>query len=543
MKGFFAKTALVFLIGCFIAYFSTAGVLRYQKLYSNYFDLGIMHQTAYNTYRAVATEDYGRFLELTNPHGSQQFNRMAVHVDVTIALVAMLYFIYSSPATLVVAQAAIVGIGAWYVYLIARHIFHGYKMQYALSLTFAGLYLMQPALQRIVLFDFHAVALAMTSILMMIYYMLKKRYVSGFVAFVFSVLSKEQVALTTGTLAGLIVFEGQWKSMYGHVREGHMKALWSSAQRRALSSRARFPLIILLSSIVWFFIVIFLVIPYYRQGDHFAVERYNSFGNSSGGILLGLLLNPQEVFKSIFSLSTFSYVVALLSPYAFLSLLSPMALAALPEAAINLLSNSTSMRSINFHYTALFHPIMTYSAILGARRVLDFFSDAKIPFHDVHHRHHHNRFTKLAHVKRAQKSYVLSHRAMRFFGLFIFIGVGIIVNIWRGPLPFAVSPSIAMFGSAAGPQGKIYEWADRLRDENVTVSTTSSMAPYFTSRRFFYNFSAQYVRAEYVIIRPSTVTNNPFTSYDPTPQYEKLKKDDQYKLVDSGEDFEVYQRM
>src|SRR3989338_5416535 len=119
MKSFFSRSKVWLLILLFAGYFGVYNVLRYQTLHSAYFDLGIMHQTVFNTYRALVTGEYGRILELTDPHGSANFMRAAVHVDMIMALFAGLYFINPSPATLVVAQAVIVALGGWAVYQIA----------------------------------------------------------------------------------------------------------------------------------------------------------------------------------------------------------------------------------------------------------------------------------------------------------------------------------------------------------------------------------------------------------------------------------------
>src|SRR5690606_32712407 len=99
-------------------------ILRYQKLYAHYFDLGIMHQTVYNSYKGISTGDFSRILEMTDPHAStEQVKRMSVHNDVLLAIVAPLYFIHEGPETLLVIQAVVVALGAYFIYQIAAHVF------------------------------------------------------------------------------------------------------------------------------------------------------------------------------------------------------------------------------------------------------------------------------------------------------------------------------------------------------------------------------------------------------------------------------------
>src|SRR5262249_48351249 len=71
------------------------------------------------------------------------------------------------------------------------------------------------------------------------------------------------------------------------------------------------------------------------------------------------------------------YVFHLLVPLAFLSLLSPgIALTAVPEVALNVLSDVSTQTSIHFHYTAAAIPGLVVAAIFGAARVRDRGPDA-----------------------------------------------------------------------------------------------------------------------------------------------------------------------
>jgi hypothetical protein len=63
------------------------------------------------------------------------------------------------------------------------------------------------------------------------------------------------------------------------------------------------------------------------------------------------------------------YLFDLLAPLAGLSLLAPVALAALPALALNLLSSTPTQRSIHFHYTAAEIPPLVVAAVLGAAAV------------------------------------------------------------------------------------------------------------------------------------------------------------------------------
>jgi len=93
---------LWFFILAYIGYFSYFTILRYKTLYASYYDLGIMHQTVFNTYKAISTGDWSRFLEMTSTTGSEQIKRMAIHNDPLLAFFAPFYFIHSRSNLLII---------------------------------------------------------------------------------------------------------------------------------------------------------------------------------------------------------------------------------------------------------------------------------------------------------------------------------------------------------------------------------------------------------------------------------------------------------
>jgi uncharacterized membrane protein len=152
-------------ITIFVIFFSFLSIKRYQTLNSYYYDLGIMNQVVYNT-------SQGRFLEMTNQDLKRNISRFAIHFDPILAVFAPFYKIYSGPEILLVGQALILGLGALAVYLLSVKILK--KQQ--ISLIFSISYLLYFAVQRAVLFDFHAVTLATTFLLFTFYFLETKKY-------------------------------------------------------------------------------------------------------------------------------------------------------------------------------------------------------------------------------------------------------------------------------------------------------------------------------------------------------------------------------
>jgi len=320
--------AVSFLIILFISFFSYLHIVRHTSLHSNYYDLAIMDQTVYNTYR-------GRILELTNPEGINNFRRMAIHNDIILAFLAPFYFIFSGAQTLLVIQTIVIALGAIPIYLLSKIILKSKS----LSLTFAFAYLMYAPLQRASNFDFHAVMLAITFLLFMFYFFLRKKYWISFIFFVLAIFSKEQISLTTGFFAFIMAVSSYKKN-----------------DRKKLF----FSLLVFIISVVWFVASIWFIAPYFRGGQHFAMSRYNGLEDGLSGVT-----------NLIFNFDNLRYLFLLLFPLGFLSLFSlGYLLIAFPEFMVNFLSNHSQMRGIDNHYAAIIMPFVFISAIFGVNKIL-----------------------------------------------------------------------------------------------------------------------------------------------------------------------------
>ena len=479
------KIVLWIFIMAYIAYFSFFTILRMKTLYANYLDLGIMHQTVFNTYRALTNFDPTRILELTDPLGQNQIKRMAIHNDILLAPLALFYFIYASPITLLVVQAFVVGLGAWFVFKIAQIVFEKSPQHNLLSLLFSVGYLLYPALEKANMFDFHAATLTTTFLLAMFYFWLKKSYGWSFFFVILSLLTKEQVGLTTA-------FFGLYTLFFPTKRE---------------NKNAKFSLLVAGVSLLWFILSIFVIIPYFRGGNqHFALNYYGDFGNTPAKVFLGLFLNPALLLTRLFALDTWKYLLTMLGPLGFLSILSPLQiLIAAPEFGINLLSNNPNLRNIFYHYSSVITPFVFISAIYGSRFVLNKFKIAKTV-------------------------------------MWWLLGFSLLFAYFQGPLPFAKNKEIHPFIYPIKEASVTQDWAQKLKDENLKISSTGKLAPFFTSRRYFYAFSQYYPAADYLVIMPSEVYNYP-EKESLVPVYDRLLHDKRFELIFKQDDFEVYKKI
>ncbi len=507
---------LLFFMAAYVWYFSSFTILRYKTLYASYFDLGIMHQTVFNTYKAISTGDLSRFLELTNPLNSEQIKRMAIHNDPLLALFAPFYFIFSGPETLLVLQSIILSLGAIAVFKISQEVFKANKYRDLISLIFASGYLLYYPLQLANIFEFHAVTFATSGLLFMFYFWLVKKYWWSFIFFILCLLSKEQVALTT-------MMFGIYSIIFCHC-EQFKTAKQSHFSIKGLLRRFTprndtdwyYSLAIILISIFWFAVSVFYIIPLFRGGDHFATERYSELGDSPIKIILNLVLNPLTLAKYIFRKESWDYFVNLLGPVGFLSVLSPLQfLISLPELAINLLSQNGRMRYMIYHYTAVLTPFVFISAIYGANKLINF-------------------KYQISNFKTTdQKSKIT---------ILLLLFVTVYYAYFKGPLPFAKTKNIHPYKYVAKEVTDVALWGRILKDENLKISSVGQLSPFFTSRRYFYTFSDRYKLADYVIIRLNEIYQYPEKD-ELIPVYEDLIEDPNFRLIYQKTNFEVYKKI
>lgn len=493
---------ILVVLGCviYIFVFSFMSIRRIHVLWASYFDLGIMHQTVYNTYKAIQTFDPTRVLELTDPHESgRQINRIAIHNDVLLAAAAPFYYIYAGPETILVIQTVVLASGALALFFIVREkTKHLSQEKRKLSRIFATLipfaYLLYYPVQKTNLYEFHAVTLATALILWMYLAYIKKKWVSFIILFISVLLSKEHTGFSLGVF---ILLEIVW------VRAKH---IWRSSNKIVsltdyfLRSRTQIWLIVAVGSFIYVIVSVFVIMPSYRLGsDHFAL---NYFSKDSTG-LFGFVAKHVLQF---FSFETARYVFTITSPLLFLPLFSLYVLPAVPDILINALSANPSMRNVYFQYTAVITPWL----FLGVVDVL-----SKLSSH-------------------------ISLMQMRIL-LFVFAGSILVTSALESPLPYSLKNQNRLWYGQESESRDVLLWQQILRSDDIIVSATGQFAPYLTSRRVYYDFGKNYDKAEYVLIRRSEIEGY-WIKGKLEPFYEQLMKDKRYTRIYTNSDIEVYKR-
>lgn len=331
-----ALAVVILLMTLYTITFCALSIRRYDALDTGGLDLGNMDQTAWNTIR-------GRLLRFTNVEGPTI--RLAWHVEPIFLPISLLYLIYSSPVTLLILQTVVIALGALPVFWIARQ-----RLQSdCAGIVFALAYLLFPALESANLDEFHAVTLTSGFFLYAFYFIHRADWDGdrgNYLYFVpFAVLAaacKEQISLLTAML-GLYIFFVQKEKTVG--------------------------IITLAGSILWFWIAVYMIIPHFNpEGQSPYMSYYEELGENPLQIGFTLLTHPRLIWQLLFTADKVRYLLALLAPVAFLSLLAPqILLLALPALATNLLSSNRWMHQwcAFQHYSAPIIPFIILSAIWG----------------------------------------------------------------------------------------------------------------------------------------------------------------------------------
>jgi uncharacterized membrane protein len=321
------------LMALYAGAFAWLSVARYRAFSTGRFDLGNMVQALWST-------SEGRFLDTTDVSGVQ-FNRLGAHVDPILALLTPLWWAWSSPQMLLVAQALIVATGALPAFWLGRR----WLGDDRLAVAGAAVYLLFPALQAATLFDFHPVTLAAPLLMYCIWAAEEGRWVVLGVCAALAAITQEQVGVV---IAGL--------------------AVWLAVRH---PERRRAALILGAAALAWVAVALLVIMPAFAiDGSNPHISRYSSLGDDPGDILVTLLTRPWDVADVIGTPGRGVYVLALLLPLLLLPLAAPLlALAALPQLLINLFASSGPVQTVEYHYAVLLVPFLVAAALLGLAKL------------------------------------------------------------------------------------------------------------------------------------------------------------------------------
>jgi uncharacterized membrane protein/pimeloyl-ACP methyl ester carboxylesterase len=474
---------LTIFIALYIAYFTTASFLRYDNFFTGRFDLGNMDQTVWNTI-------HGRIFQLTDPNGTTNISRLAFHADFILALISPLYLIWSNPEMLLLLQTVVLGLGAVFVYLIAKNIINNK----ALALTLSAVYLLNPSIQYTNLYDFHAIVLGTTLLLATFYFFLKKNYTLFLIFALLSGTTKEDVWAITAIFGLAIIVR--------IIIENKLSINFTRKQLLEIS----LGLCTFLASGFLFYLMIWILIPHARGSGHFALSYYSDFGGSASDISKNILFMPLKTISRIITPINFHYLLQLLLPFGLTSLMAPIALFfAVPDLLINLLGTNSGFHEIYYQYTAAITPFLIISSIYGTALLR-----RKLPR--------------------------INNRLIVIY----LVGLALISAYLYGPLPGAVHANVSMFGNQLSNGKSIDAFLTKIPTK-YSIAASNNLGSHLSHRRNIYTIPIGIGQADVILFLLNDVFAQPSLQAQKN-LVKQMSNDKNYVQVYKDGDFVAFEK-
>lgn len=406
--------------------FSTLSILRHDAFASNY-DLANMSQTVWNTL-------HGRPFALSGAEGT--ISRFSIHADLILVLLSPLYLIWERAYMLLIAQSFALGLGAIPVFFLSKKVLKDKFTALILSLV----YLLNPSMQWVNIYDFHGVALAIPFLLAAFYFAYAKKWRWFWLFTALSLITKEEISLFIAML-GLFIF--------------------------FVFKQRRIGIMTFLIGLTWFSLMVFIIIPKFSpDGQYWALNWFLPVSTSSNFL-------EKAIKQFLLASDTLNYYLSLLKPFGFLPLLGlPWLLLSLPELAINVLSTQAQMRSTFFHYDSGIIPALVIATIFGLKYLR--FSIG---------------FIKL--LKPFSKSFF-------YFIVVILLLIALRVNYHYSPLP--TTPSCWCISYHVSEEDRQFAKVLASIPKNASVSSSGEVRPHIARRENSFTLPGHVNDADYVAI-------------------------------------------
>lgn len=300
-----------------------ASTVRHGLLQSHAWDLGIFDQPLYLLSRGLPPISTIVNVHILGDHAAWIFYPLS-----------LLYRIYPDVHWLFLVQAISLSSGA----IPTWHLAHQAGLRDPQATAIALAYLLYPLIFNLNLFDFHPEVIALPLFLAAVL-AARSRHIVGFVVCVVIMLGcRDALSLTVAAM-------GVW--------------LWVFEQRRVYGAIA------FISGIIWFILATQVILPHFQPAGVLGASHFAEFGKTIPEILLNLVLRPDLLLRKLVTWQNLGYLLLLLLPLGWgLSLrhLTPL-VAAVPQLAINLLSNSPALKDLVHQYSLPILPFLILAVI------------------------------------------------------------------------------------------------------------------------------------------------------------------------------------
>jgi uncharacterized membrane protein len=392
---------------------------------------------------------------------------------------------------LLLIQVLVLAGGAIFVYLLAE----GVLENKPISLAFACCYLLNPAMQRAVLYDFHAVTLATTFLFGAYYFIYKQRYVMFVLFAILAGITKEEIWVIVALLGLYIAIAEFFKNNI------------TGKQKKRSAKVVVFGLGVFGVSLAIFFDLLWYAIPQAANGQHFALQYFSDGSDSPSSLVKNIILSPGKTIQKVLQQERLDYFRKLLEPIGYLSLFSPLFLI-FPGAdlALNILSDKGELHQIYYQYTAAITPFLFIAAIYGVKNIRRF---------------------RPALPMAVLIGYI---SVMSIMGAYLF-----------GPLPGAAEPNLAMIVQKQADIDYINSALDAISPE-YAVASSNALGSHLSQRKYIFTLPNGIDKADVVAFLFSDRYNTPSQAWHKEAAA-KLKKDPRYRVWFEKGDFLVFRKI
>jgi len=433
------------LIAIFIVVFCWLSFARHDGLKSYLNDLGAIDQVIWNTI-------HGNFFQGSSIMLAQSYdyNYLGAHSGFILLLIAPFYWLWSSPKMLLLIQVVAVALGSLPIYWLAKE---KLKSSWA-GLALMSAFLLYPAVQNALLYDFHEVVLAVPLFIYAFYFLEKDRKNLFILFAVLACLCQEHIALIF-FMVGLYII--------------------------LVKKQKKFGLLVSGISLLWFILLLALIMPAFsstgepellQSETNIYRSRYAWLGNDFPEIIKFIFTNPGRIISHFWQIDKLRYLFYLLMPVFGLAVFSPIVLIALPIVLINMLSSYEMPFNLNFYHSSLLAPMIFFSTIFALKK---YFADNK--------------------------------KYLNFF-LYMIVLASLATNYLFTLTPWTAKYSLADF-AVTDHSRKIAEIKEIIPQE-ASMSVQHNLGSHFTHRRDIFRFPLALHQAEYVLLDfTNPYRNNP----------------------------------
>jgi len=317
---------IIGIIAYFI-FFSLVCINKFYLLDYHLVDLGIQNQIIWNS-------SFGRLFINTC---SETTNFLGAHIALNLLFVVPFYWFFHSPITLLIFQSAILSLGAFPLYLLARILL---KNNVIASL-FSFLYLLSVPLHGANLFEFHEEIFAPVFLLFSFYFIEKDNSIGTIISLVFVIITKENLGPITSFIGLYLIFYKKKYYLGG---------------------------VIFLLSIIYTLTALNLILPYFGNGKLALGVVYHTIGLDKGILeaISKVIKHPVEIIDFVFTPKKITYVFMQFGLLLFLPVFSKgRQFILIPGFLIILLSDQSGMSSIYTQNICSVTPILFYLSIYG----------------------------------------------------------------------------------------------------------------------------------------------------------------------------------